>query len=42
MQFNIETMCWTEKKDFQQTILETFHGTSMSIISQNKIYPYFA
>ena len=34
-------MCSTEKNDIQN-ILEIFDGTSMSIISQNEIYPYFA
>ena len=27
MQFNIETMCWTDKKGIQWNILEIFHGT---------------
>ena len=27
IQFNIETMCWTEKKDILQNILELFHGS---------------
>ena len=42
IQFNIETMCWTDKKDIQWNILENISCDIYSIISQNKIYPYFA
>ena len=42
IQFNIETMCWTEKiysiKYFRNISWDIY----MSIISQNKIYPHFA
>ena len=36
-------MCWTEKKDIQLNIFRNISwDIYMSIISQNKIDPYFA
>ena len=42
IQFNIETICWTKKRYSIKYFRNISWNIYMSIISQNKIYPYFA
>ena len=40
IQFNIETVCWTERKYSIKSFRDISWDIHMSIISQNEIHPY--